>query len=111
MPRTTLSSQSINRTGLTPTFSAVDQVNGNEFLNVDERTYLHVKTTSNSTVLTIPTPITIDGLTVSDLAISIGTSSERIIGPFPLQYYNQTDGKVYLDWSVGTGVTAAVIRL
>ena len=111
MARTTLTSQQISRTGLTPSYAAVDQPNGNEFLNVDERTYIHVKTAGSATVLTVPTPITIDGLAVADLSVSIGTSSERIIGPFPLQYYNQTDGKVYLDWTVGTSVTIAVIRL
>lgn len=111
MPRTNLTSTQISRTGLTPTFGAVDQPNGNDFLNVDERTYIHVKTGGSATVLTVPTPITIDGLAVADLSVSIGTSSERIIGPFPQQYYNQTDGKVYLDWSVGTSVTVAVIRL
>lgn len=112
MARTTLTAQSITRTGLTHTFAAADQPNGNQFLNVDERAFLYVKNGGGGTiVVTIPTPGTVDDLAVADLSISIATGVNKLIGPFPQKHYNQTDGMVYINYDVGTSVTVAVIRL
>lgn len=112
MPRTTLTAQSIVRTGLIHTFVAADQPNGHQFLNVDERAFLYVKNANAGTiVVTIDTPITVDGLAVGNLSVSIATGVNKLIGPFPKQYYNQTDGMVYIDYDIGASVTVAVIRL
>ena len=112
MARTTLAAQSISRAGLTHTFSAADQPNGNEFLNVDERAFLYVKNANAGTiVVTIGTPNTVDDLAIADRTISIATGVNKLIGPFPKQHYNQTDGMVYIDYDIGASVTVAVIRL
>jgi hypothetical protein len=113
MARTTIaSSQQVVRTGILPAYAAVDQPNGNQFLNIDQHVFLHIKNGGGTTcTVTIQTPITVDGLAVADLTVAIPTVSERMIGPFPLEYYNQSDGMVYVDYSVGTSVTVAAIRL
>jgi hypothetical protein len=112
MARTTLTTQQIARTGVIHTFGAVDQPNGNQFLNVDERVFIYVKNASGGAVnVTIPTPITIDDLAVGDRVVNIAAGVNKLIGPFPRQYYNQTDGMVYIDYDTGTSVTIAVIRL
>lgn len=110
MPRTDLSPQQILRTGLNPTFSAADGSNQNSFEN-NGQTYLHVKNGGGSSInVTIDTPGTVDGLAVGNLIVAVPNGGERIIGPFPQNIYNQVDGKVYVDWSAVTSVTAAVLR-
>lgn len=111
MARATLTPQDIVRTGLTQTYAAVDQANGNQFAN-DGLMFLHVKNAGvGSTNVTIGTPGTVDGLAVADLVVAVGAGVEKMIGPFPAGIYNQAGGLVYVDWSVGTSVTAAVLRM
>lgn len=112
MARTALTSQQVSRAGIIPTYSAVTHPDGNSFINVDERNFIHVKNGSGgSLTVTVQTPITIDSLAVTDLTVSIAAGAEKLIGPFPLAYYNQTDGHVYIDYSTGTSITIAVLRL
>lgn len=111
MARAGLTPQEVSRSGLVHTFVAVDQANGNEFVN-DEKTFLYVKNAGvGSTNVTISTPGTVDGLAISDLVVAVANGVNKLIGPFPKRIYNQGNGKVYVDWSVGTSVTVAVIRL
>lgn len=109
MPRTTLTPQLVTRVGLTPLLVAADQPNGHQFQNTGAE-LLHIKTTTTGTTVTILTPGTVDGLAVADLAVVLGTSTERLIGPFPPGIYNQPDNNVYVDLTVGTGVTIGVYR-
>ena len=114
MPRTTITPQVSLRTsnGLTPTYSAADQANGQQFQNTG-RELIHVKNTNGATrTLTVPTPGSVDGLAVADAAFIIpATTGDKFIGPFPPAVYNQADGYLYMDWSADTNVTVAVIRL
>lgn len=108
MARTTLSAQQISRAGLTPSYAAAN-VDGHALPNGGEEV-LHVKTTTNGCTVTLQTPGTVDGQAVADRTVVIGTSSERLIGPFPPGIYNQPSGEVYVDLSVVTGVTIAALR-
>jgi hypothetical protein len=105
-----MSHQQIVRTGLEETYAAVDAVNGNQFQN-DGRMFLLVKNGGVAPInVTITTPTTVDGNAVADLVVVVTNAEQRMIGPFPPNLYN-TDGYVYVDYSSGTTVTAAVLRL
>ena len=108
MARQTLTPQQLSRSGITPSFTAA-HVDGHKMANGGTE-YLHVKTGDTATVVTIQTPGTVDGLAVAERTISIGTSSERLIGPFPRQTYNQGSEEVYVDLSAITNVTLAAFR-
>lgn len=114
MARTAITPQVILRTsnGLTPSYGAVDQANGNQFQNTG-REILHVKNTNGATrTLTVATPGSVDGLAVADPTFVIpATTGDKFIGPFPPGVYNQNDGNVWLDWDASSGVTIAVLRL
>ena len=111
MTRAVLTPQDVLRTGLTHTFASVDNVNGNEFTN-DGRCALYVKNASGGSInVTVGTPGVVDGLAVADLVVAVGAGVNKLIGPFPAGIYNQTGGLVYVDWSAGTSVTAAVLRM
>jgi hypothetical protein len=107
MPRAALGLQQVVRNGLTPSYGAANAA-GHSLPNSGKE-MIHVKTTTNAIVVTIQTPVAVDGLAVAERTISIGTSSERMIGPFPPGTYNQADGSVYIDLDVVTGVTIAAI--
>jgi len=110
MARTTMSHQQIVRTGLEQTYEAA-QVDGNKFSN-DGRMFLHVKNGAASPItVTIQTPGTVDGLAVAEQIVTVTNAEERMIGPFPPNIYNQSDGMVYVDYSSVTTITAAVLRL
>lgn len=111
MPRTALTVQTTSRAGLAAVYSPADAVNGNDFPNTGGE-FLHVKNTGAAPVtLTIPTPVTIDGLAVADRTVSIpATTGDLFIGPFDNSFYGGNDGRVQLDWSAATGVTIAVLK-
>lgn len=98
--------------GLTPSYGAVDQVNGNAFINTG-REFVHVKNINPAQrTLTVLTPATLDGLAVAELLATIpADDGDKMIGPFPPQIYNQVDGKVYLDWSASADLSVAIVRM
>src|SRR5687767_6438960 len=108
MARTALAVQSIVRTGLTPAYSAAN-VDGHSIPN-DGRTFLHVKTVGTACNVSLKIPGTVDGQAVADKVIALGTNTERMIGPFPPQTYNQVGDEVNVDFSAVTAVTVAAIR-
>jgi len=110
MPRTSMNYQQIVRTGLEESYAAVDASNGNQFQN-DGRMFLLVKNGAGAPInVTITTPGAVDGNAVADLVVAVTNGEQRMIGPFPPNLYN-TDGYVYVDYSSGTTITAAVLRL
>jgi len=111
MARTALTVQQITRAGLSPTYTAVDQPNGNSFPN-DGREQIHIKNGGGgSLTVTIKRNYNVDSAAVPDLSITVPAGQERKSGPFPTDWFNQLDGNVYVDWSVGTTVTASVERV
>jgi hypothetical protein len=111
MSRTTVTVQECVRAGITPTYNAGTLTDGDAFTN-DGKTMIQVLNTGGSTTLTIQTPGTVDGLAITDRTVVIpATTGNKYIGPFPTTQYNQSDGKVYLDWSQVTGITFAVVRV
>lgn len=113
MARTALTVQTVSRSGLDPTYAAVDNANGNYFPNTGKE-MLHVFNASGGALtVTVLTPRTVDGLAVAELTVSINNGEDAMIGPFPSATFIQGADRpnVYVDWSTGTSVTAAVIKL
>jgi len=108
MPRTALIVQQIVRAGLTPSYVTPD-VAGSSFPNGGTEV-LHVKTGGTGTTVTIQTPNNVDGLAIADRSIVLGTNTERLIGPFPRNVYNQGAEEVFVDYSSITTVTVAALR-
>jgi hypothetical protein len=110
--RTSLTVQDIDRTGLTPSFSAAN-ADGHEIDNdAILRTFLYVKNGGGGGItVTVVTSETRDGLAVADLTVSVGAGADSIIGPFPPAQYDQTDDTVDVDFSGVTSVTVAAFKL
>ncbi len=108
--RTIVDPQTASRDGITPTWHAATASVGDSFPNTG-KVMLHVKNAGSETVLTIQTPGLVDTLAVAERTVTIAaTTGEKLIGPFPTSQYNQTNGRVYLDWSSVTSVTFAVYK-
>ena len=109
--RTALTVQQINRAALTPTYGAAN-VDGHSIPN-DGQVFFHVKTGGTGATVTVQIPTKVDGIAVANggRQYVIGTSTERMIGPFPKDTYNQGANEVYIDFSSVTTVTCAAIRV
>lgn len=107
-----LASQSPAREANALTFSAASS-GGDAFVNTG-RNYLLVRHTNSggsSVTLTIETQATVDGEAVADKTVVIAAGDDpHLLGPFPMQVYNDGDQKVQLTWSSETDIELAVIE-
>lgn len=98
------------RTGVAVALAAA-AAGGDEFVN-DGRTWLHVKNGGASPrTVTIVTPQTVLNLAVADQVVSIPATDERLIGPFPAQTYNGTNGRASITYDAVTSLTVGAFKL
>lgn len=107
----TLSVQNITTSGLEAAYSAATATTGDQFLAADD-TFLHVKNGgAGTTIATLTTPATVDGLELADRTISIPAGEERFIATPDTLYRDSSDGLATVVFDVVTSVTLAVIRI
>ncbi len=113
MARVNVTPQACSAAGITPTYTAptVDGI----MIPGDGQTRVLVKNTNASPCnVTVQTAEQRAGLDVADQVVAVpATTGEKIIGPFPQATYDRPSGatdpdKVYIDFSVQSGVTYAV---
>jgi len=105
----TLSVQTIALAGITPTFAAV-AAGGDEIPN-DGNTYVEIVNSSgaNSYTATFATAATIEGVAIADPTVTVGVSSRKKIGPFPVSIFNNSSGRVALTYSGSAPATDLTI--
>lgn len=115
MARTVITATVLTRNADTapPAFVAADAVNGMQVVaGLDSRLYFHVKNTDVAAkTVTVKGRTYPNGVVNNSLAVTVGASSERLIGPFETGFYEQVDENYYIDFSAATGVTVAAIQL
>ena len=87
---------------------------GDTFVNNGQEIVVVTNGSGASITLTVVTPVTVDGLAVTDLTATIAAGATRAIGPFPPGWYNDTGvagGSVSLTYSAVTTVTVAVVKV
>lgn len=111
MSLTTLAVQQIARTGLTPALAAANT--DGSYVPNDGRMFLQVKNGSGSPInVTVETPGTVDGNAIADLVVAVpATTGDKVIGPFPPETYNQSDGTIKVTFSGVTSLTIGAFRL
>lgn len=107
----TLTVQEISRAGITPTFAAAAG-GGDQFQN-NGRCFAESKCTdATPKTVTFVTQSTVDGLAVTDLAITVpATTGDKMVGPFPPDIYNDANGFVQITYSAVTALTIGAFRL
>lgn len=103
-------------TSIKPTFAGVNlapvaaAAGGDQFLN-DGNVLIYVKNGGGSSInVTVTAPGTPGGLTITNPVVAVPAGGEKILGPFPPQYFNNASGFVNLTYSGVTSVTVAVIQ-
>jgi hypothetical protein len=87
----TVTVQALKRTGITLTMTAVD-ADGNYCVN-DGRTYLQITNAGATTpTVTVQTPLTVGGVPVADLVITVSQYSTMVAGPFNKLWFNELSG-------------------
>lgn len=79
----------------------------------DGRVYLLTKkTTGANVILTIATAGTMDGLAIADPTVTLANDGHpiRMIGPFPVGYFNDANGNVSFTANAITDLTFAAVR-
>lgn len=79
----------------------------------DGRMIIHYKrTAAGSTTITITTPITVNGMPVTDETVVVsGTTGEAFAGPFAPTLYNDGNGKVSFTVNEETGLSFEVLKI
>lgn len=104
--------QTITRAAITPAYTAVAAT---DTFAPDGTTFLHVKNAGGS-----PDSVTVAvaagtsplGLTLSAAAVSVTNAQERMLGPYPAQYFaDGTTGLATVTHSFQTSVTAGAFKV
>lgn len=106
-----LSTQNISRSGVTPSYSAVS---GSDTFAPGSQVFIHVKNGGGSPDTCVVQVLQGDppGLTISDNSVAVTNGQERMIGPFPTQFFaDPTTGQATVTHSFTTSVTAGVFNL
>jgi hypothetical protein len=107
----TLNVQKVVLTGLTPSYGAA-AAGGDEFVN-SGRTFIHVKNAN----ATLARTVTVDSQTPCsqgydhDAVVEVPASSEKMIGPFPKDRFNDAAEKVQISYSTEADLTIAAIEV
>lgn len=92
--------------------AAVDNSNGNTFVNTGVERLIVINGSGGSLTVTVALPTSsrsLGGL-VTTKTYTVGAGKTAILGPFDPGTFNQSTGVVNVDWSTGTSVTAAVVN-
>lgn len=99
---------------LTPTFSAATATTGDTFVP-GSRTFIVVRTTSNSTTVTVDVPgnVSYTDAGKPDVVVSMTTAAEKWIGPLPADPFADPSNSGYgkVTCSTVTGVTVGVFQV
>jgi hypothetical protein len=109
-----LTTQTIVRTGLAPTYAAA--AGGGDACETGDDVFLHVKNTSGGAI-TVTLAIgasqsTVSGVTYGNTTVSVpATTGDRMIGPVSSIYKDATTGLATITYSGVTNLTVAALRL
>ncbi len=112
MAYTTKAVELIEQAGTAATYTAAPDTgagNGFQIASDDShRTLVDIDATSNTVVVTVRTPGTVDGLGITDYGVTVTNGTHKFL---PLhRLMTQSDGNYYIDFDVITGVTVAALR-
>lgn len=108
----TLTVQTLNRSGITPTYAAAGA--GGDSTPTDTDTFLHIKNGGGGaiTATVITTGILLGDVSIVDVTVSVPAGGERMIGPLPYEHFaHSSDGLTDITYSGVTSVTVGVFRV
>lgn len=105
MARVDVTTEEITRAGLVPTLTA-PTVDG----DVVDAGRVALMVTNNGAAahtVTVQSPVTVDGLDVEELTVSVAVGDTVLIGPWPRRTFGRPagtadEGRVYVDYDTGS---------
>lgn len=97
MVRQIITEQAAVDSGITPA-EVVGHVDGHEFDNDTRTIILFENTGAGPHTVTIPTPMTVNGLAVADRTYVIAAGDKVVAGPFQRALYDQTGRKGWVNF-------------
>lgn len=105
-----LTVQDVTAAGVTPSYVAAS-AGGDTFVN-NGKTILHIKNGGGSSInVTITRAKTCSFGFSHDVVVAVGAGSEKMIGPFPAEQFNNDSGLVAVAYSAVTSVTVAALEV
>lgn len=109
----TLTTQNVTRAGVGPTYAAC--TGGGDRFTPDATTMLHVKNGSGGAlnVTVAATKVPLANMTTGNVVVSVPAGGERMIGPFPADFFTAVDGSGLADitYSGVTSLTIAAVKV
>lgn len=99
MPRTEVSAQSINRSGLNPSYTPITQADGAKLMNNNGNGFCHLVNTTGSPIdVDFVIQETVDGETVPNKTVSVPANDSVFWGDgIPKKWYDDANGDVHVD--------------
>lgn len=115
MARTLITPQPLAPGGMWPTLGAAPAA-GHMFDNSRPGLFLLVRNGHTAPItVTIPSTLVRDGLALASRTVSVPNATDRLIGPINPDLHNQLAGadigRTYIDYSVVTNVTVALLSI
>lgn len=111
MARTAIDVQAPTRAGLSPTFTAA--IADGHMVSNNGRVLLRIKNTGAEATVTVRFGGSVDGVPITGgRAITVpATTGDVITAVWPTDDYNQSDGRIWIDYSDPAGVSIAALAL
>ncbi len=115
MARVDLSVQAVMPAGMWPALTAAITA-GHMFPNTERGIFIFVRNAHTAPVtVTIPSTFSRDGLPLAARVVTVPNAMDRLIGPVLGENHNQIAGadigKTYIDYSLITAISVAVLRV
>ena len=104
MARVSVATQQIVQTGLAPVLTAPTA--DGDVIDVGRVALMVTNGGAATTTVTVPTPVTVDGLQVEDLVVPVAAGATVLIGPLPSRVFAQPfgspdAGRAHVDYGSG----------
>ena len=108
----TLTVRQITRAGVDAATLVAAAGGGDEFQNDGQLTFFKVDNDSGGELtVTFVSQKTVTSLAVADLPVAVAAAGEQLIGPFPADTFNDSDGLVQVTYSGVGSLTVAPFKL
>jgi hypothetical protein len=107
-----LATQNVTIDGVAPSYASA--AGGGDKFIPDDDVFVHIKNGSGGALTaTFATPRDVDGLDIENPVVSVPSSGERVIGPFPKNHFANNDdgGKCAITYSGVTSLTIGVFQV
>lgn len=108
MPSTRVNAQSTSVAGVNPTYTAVDLVNGSNFLPASGRLLIFQNVGGGSVTVTFTTPAQVEGLTVQDPTVVVPAASSRAVSLGEAVSYRNGNGEA--EFTATGAINVAVLQ-